>query len=166
MILALIAAAMNPTAPGEVERLVARLGLQSDYRSVEAIGRYGCRAVPALVRQLEVVRVVRVLGYEEERHPREIRVAWTIAALPHYRHGFLGTPATLVRSRFAWRPVSDPRRSPDSTKFFGIWRRGGATILRRRPSNGRSSHNGADTMRPGPAAALDRIPTSDSGYTE
>lgn len=127
MNLALALAAISVADAGDIESLVAGLGLESDYRSVEAVGRFGCRAVPALVRQLEVVGTNRVLRHEEERHPREIRVAWTIAALRHI------TDTDFYAPRVGW---SDPAAAgvqvltrgapPDSTKFFGVWQSRGS----------------------------------------
>jgi hypothetical protein len=122
MILPLIAAAMSPAAPGDIERLVAGLGLQSDDRSIETIGRFGCRAVPALVRQLEVVWVVRVLNDEAQLYPREARVVWTIAALRHItdtdfhapRPSWFDRGSTSVRMLTMGAP-------PGRTKFFGVW---------------------------------------------
>src|SRR5688572_24638753 len=84
MILALFGvAAMSVAGGGDVDPMVRELGLPSDYRLVEAIGRHGCRAVPALVRQLEVVRTRRIVGFETDRYPRAMRVVWTIATLRH-----------------------------------------------------------------------------------
>lgn len=126
MILPLIAAALSPAAPGDLERLVAGLGPQSDHRSIEAIGRFGCQAVPALVRQLEIVRTERVLSHEKERHPRAIRVAWTIAALRHITdtdfyapHTGWFDPADRIRILRRGAPIN-------STKFFGVWQSRGS----------------------------------------
>lgn len=122
MILELLIAAMSPTAPDDVESLVSSLGPHSDYRSVEEIGRHGCRALPALVRQLEIVPADRVPRHDQELYPREMRVVWSIAALRHITNTDFHAP----------RPSSfDPESHggqalslgapPDSTKFFGIW---------------------------------------------
>jgi hypothetical protein len=45
---------------------VAQLGPQSGTQSIGAIGQYRVRAVPALVRQLEVVRPIKIVGFKAQ----------------------------------------------------------------------------------------------------
>lgn len=120
----LLITALYANAAGlhQEQSLVSQLGPRSDVRSIEAIARYGCDAVPLLVQQLEVVQTEELDLLDDRRDPRAMRVIWSIAALRY----ITGRDFYAVRS---WRidPASVRHQRlasgapPGRTKFFGIW---------------------------------------------
>lgn len=116
-----LTSAVSP--PSALELSVSRLGPHSDSESIEEIGRYGCEAVPFLVRQLREVRARQADFVHPERHPDEMRAIWTIAALRYIT-------AVDFYARHGRRRSADkgPREQmlqadgpPGFRMFFGIW---------------------------------------------
>ena len=72
-----------PAASAEISlnARIAHLGIQSDYKDLEAIDKFGCDAVPALVRELRVVSARELKPDEQSAKPDAIHVAWSLAAL-------------------------------------------------------------------------------------
>jgi hypothetical protein len=117
-----IAVIASLTAVITMETAVSRLGPQSDYKSIEEVATFGCKAVPLLVDQLEVVPEEPVRFLEKDRHPLEMRVLWSIAALrfitgkDFYAEGGVRRQADSPRDQML--TIGVPK---GSAKFFGIW---------------------------------------------
>jgi hypothetical protein len=103
-----------------MESAIAGLGSRSDVTSVEEVARFGCSAVPRLVQQLKMIEPRQFNLRDAERHPGDMRVIWSIAALR----------AITGNDFYASRDPQSKRGSPrldmlgagkGRTKFFGIW---------------------------------------------
>lgn len=114
-ILAIAAFSASP-----IEEAVSRLGPDSDWTAVREVARYGCKAVPLLVRQLEAVETNQLNLSDSKRHPRAMRVIWSIAALRAISGRDFYTRQTSSQKSYSSR--ADMLRGPQgNTKLFGIW---------------------------------------------
>jgi hypothetical protein len=117
--LVLVAALAAPSAPGSA---VSRLGPDSDYRSVAAVARLGCAAVPELTRQLSYVRPERMHFYDGARHAKAMRVLWSLAALRAITgKDFYAPDRSLAGSEDARAQMLRMGAPAGSSKLFGIW---------------------------------------------
>jgi len=107
---------------GSPEGAVASLGPESDYRAVENVARFGCAAVPLLVRQLEVVTPAVIGHGEKASYPREMRVVWSIASLRYITdRDFYADQSAPGDPDSARQQMLVDGAPPGQTKFFGIW---------------------------------------------
>lgn len=113
-----------------IEAAVSRLGPRSDIAAVEEVARYGCQAVPYLARQLHVTNVRQINFSQSERHPEEMRIIWSIAALRYISgqdfHATQESRGNPDSARYQMLRIGAPA---GSTKFFGIWMSRGTTYF-------------------------------------
>lgn len=131
MLLAVVACQQDNAA--RVEVLASLLGPDSDYTSVEEIGRYGCDAVPYLVQQLAVADVEETNFLEGKSHPAAMRMLWSIATLRYI------TEVDFYADQEVTGEPNSPRQQrltsgapSGQTKFFGIWPSRGNIYFARR----------------------------------
>ena len=103
---------------------ISHLGLQSDYRDLEGLDGYGCRAVSALVSELHVVRARELKPDEQSANSNAIHVVWTIASLRYITgldyYGNWNSRSWAkysIRSRFFLTQFSPGGQA----KFFASW---------------------------------------------
>src|SRR5688572_17874382 len=99
---------------------IAALGPKSDSAAVERVARFGCAAIPFLVRQLKPVESQEINIMNADRHPEEMRTIWSVAALRAVSGKDFYT--YQVDESRPNTPRFDMLRAGDRrTKLFGIW---------------------------------------------
>jgi hypothetical protein len=116
-------AAIGGGADDQLARLVDGLGPKSNYRDLERINAFGCKAVPLLARQLVPSTDEFVL--DQGRQPaRASKLVWTIAALRYVTGEDFHAPKRTARIGLATEPRVQflTRGVPEGkAKIFGFW---------------------------------------------
>lgn len=106
----------------DVDAAIKSLGPQSDFASVERIARYGCRAVPIIVKELEAVGGGNFNFKDKVHYPRQMKALWSIATLRYITGQDFYAKAGSSTSRDSPQYQMLTKGAPAGTvKYFGIW---------------------------------------------
>jgi hypothetical protein len=98
--------------------LAHKLGATSDVKSLEALSKFGCSAVPTLAYQLKVTRTRKVSLSDRTVH-RELKIVWTIAAL-RYITG-MDFRTNIVSSPYPEGREMIRKGGKSGGQAFGVW---------------------------------------------